>query len=467
MSISVLIPSFNRPNLLAEAIRSVKAADYKDVEIVVLDVSNEDQKEAVAAVIAEFPGVKLHHQKNIGAANTANELLKLATHDIVTFLCDDDQIGPSYYTKALSLLDLADMVVSQAGFIDAKSYPIGEEHAKGKIPKFGNMPSEEAKKRMFSGTPCIGGPVFRKSLLSKIGQYLDESLIQLHDLDMYLRVVEHGKMAVVEEPQYLFRIHEGQASQPNEENSRKFTEELTKVRYRYFFKKPKIMFATPFYSNMGFSPYIRSMFQSVYALARHSTLDFDFQEVSGGAYIDNNRNMMAQAFLESDCTHLFFIDSDESWDFQSLLNILKADVDVVGAAYPVKNNWENYGVTIHVNEDGTPQVNEAGLIRAEKVPTGFMKIHRRVFEKLQAANPDDWYWVGENKRVYNHFGHLTINHIRYGEDISFNIRWQRIGGQVWLEPRCSMGHYGAQGWFGNYHEYLMRQPGGSECKEQQ
>jgi len=217
----------------------------------------------------------------------------------------------------------------------------------------------------------------------------------------------------------------------------------------------KVMIATPFYENKGYSPYIKSLFQTVYVLAKQSNLEFDFVEISGGSYIDNNRNMIANKFMNSDFTHLFFIDSDESWDVQGFLNILKADKDIVGAAYPVKNNWEYYGVTIHTHENGTPIVNSEGLIRAEKVPTGFMKISKKVFEQLRDANPDDWYYGSDQEKIYNFFGHLTIDHIRYGEDISFNIRWQQIGGEIWLEPRCSIGHHGVQSWHGNYHEYLI------------
>jgi len=216
----------------------------------------------------------------------------------------------------------------------------------------------------------------------------------------------------------------------------------------------KLMIATPFYENKGYSPYIVSLFQTVYVLAKQSNLSFEFVELSGGSYIDHNRNILANKFLESDCTHLFFIDSDQSWDVNSFLNILKSTKDVVGAAYPVKNNWENYGVTVFTNEDNTPIVNEQGLIKAEKVPTGFMKISRKVFEKIREHFPEDWYYEKE-KKLHNFFGHLIIDHVRYGEDISFNIRWQKTGGEIWLEPRCSIGHHGANSWYGNYHEYLI------------
>ena len=217
----------------------------------------------------------------------------------------------------------------------------------------------------------------------------------------------------------------------------------------------KLMIATPFYENKGYSPYIVSMFQTVYMLARQSNLEFEFVELSGGSYIDHNRNLLADKFIKSDCTHLFFVDSDQSWDLTSFLNVVKADKDIVGAAYPVKNNWEQYGITIHTHDDGTPIVNEDGLIKAEKVPTGFMKIKKEVFEKIKAANPTDWYYE-KNEKLHNFFGHLTIDHIRYGEDISFGIRWQSIGGEIWLEPRCSIGHHGVNSWHGNYHEYLLK-----------
>jgi hypothetical protein len=52
--------------------------------------------------------------------------------------------------------------------------------------------------------------------------------------------------------------------------------------------------------------------------------------------ITRARNNMVADFLETDATHLFFIDADMTFTTLDILNILNADQDVVGGACPTK-----------------------------------------------------------------------------------------------------------------------------------
>jgi hypothetical protein len=118
---------------------------------------------------------------------------------------------------------------------------------------------------------------------------------------------------------------------------------------------------------------------------------------------------------------------------------------------PIKNDK---GEITHV---GPPIVNNEGLIEAIGVPTGFMKIRKSVFTKLAEAYPDDW--LEENgKKEFNFFGHLKENNMIFGEDMSFCRRWRSIGGKLWVEPRCNIGHWGVNVWGGNYDAFLKGMP---------
>lgn len=230
-------------------------------------------------------------------------------------------------------------------------------------------------------------------------------------------------------------------------------------------KDIRVAIATPFYSVSAFSPYITSLVQTCMVLEK-AGVKWDFWELAGDSYVFRARNTLAKRLLDSDFTHLFFIDSDEAWTLDSFINVLKADVDVVGGLYPCKNNWEFYGGIIYNDENGVAKVDpETGLIEAWGVPTGFMKINRTVFERL--APHTEEYLVGKDddgKEMYCHnfFGHIIREKRLYGEDISFNIRCDDIGIKRWVEPRCTMSHYGTKEWKGNFHEYLLRAPGGSK-----
>lgn len=460
--VSVIMTSYNLSTYIEKAIESVLSQTFTDFELLIGDdASTDDSLEKIKSF--SDPRIRVYtSETNQGPNANANRLLKEARGEYIAHMSSDDVWLEHKLKQQVAFLDAnADigMVFGFPIFIDAEENLL----SKPELEKPGNAPKNVWRK-VFYGGNClhITTSMYRSSLHNELG-LLQEDLRLLADLDWYVRVTENHEIHVLQTPLTKVRVRgSDNLSSPTTANLERHHKELNQIRQtRYKEKTMKLMIATPFYEIKGYSPYIISLVQTIYTLAKHTTMDFEFQELSGGSYIDNNRNVMADKFLRSDCTHLMFIDSDQSWDVQGFMNILKADVDMVGAAYPVKNNWEHYGVSIYTNEDGTPLVNEDGLIKAEKVPTGFMKISRKVFETIRDANPDDWYYHGENEKLHNFFGHLTIDHVRYGEDISFNIRWQRCGGEIWLEPKVAMGHFGSNGWFGNYHEYLMRLPGGA------
>lgn len=193
-------------------------------------------------------------------------------------------------------------------------------------------------------------------------------------------------------------------------------------------------------------------------------VDFDYYTHNGDSYVDRARNTICAKFLENDYTDLFFIDSDMQWDMQSIVRMLKAPYEVVGGTYPMKNCWDVYPCSIDTDENGAPIVDpETGLIKAEWVMAGFLRIKRSCLEKMSEAYKDLEYQdpsadpTNQTRKYIPFFENkLGIG----GEDMTFCRRWKAIGGEIWLEPRITFGHYGVTGYFGNFHEFMMRQPGG-------
>ena len=214
----------------------------------------------------------------------------------------------------------------------------------------------------------------------------------------------------------------------------------------------------------GWSPYISSLVQTVMCLSK-TDIEFDFWNLSGDSYVDRARNHIAKKFLDSDFTHLFFIDSDHSWKIESFLNILKHDEDIVAAGYPCKNNWNFYGCVLetqpgydpirdeagNITHVGPARLNENGLAYAIYAPTGFMKIRRNVFEQLSKSCSMYSY---KDELFYDFFGRIPP----LGEDSSFCKRWRDIGGEIFVELDCDISHYGVKEYAGNYLNFLKGQP---------
>lgn len=223
----------------------------------------------------------------------------------------------------------------------------------------------------------------------------------------------------------------------------------------------KVAIATPFYNLQAFSTYIHSLVETTKAL---TALDirWEFWPLHGDSYVQRARNTICGKFLDSDFSDLFFIDSDQDWDVAAVLRVLLAPFDIVGASYKMKNNWDAWTAVVKMNGShpyGIQTGADSAFLEATLLPCGFMRIRRQALCKFRDAYPDLRYYdegsEGNRGRQYvNFFECSTQGGIFYGEDATFCKRWLDIGGQLWVEPKATITHYGIGGWRGNLDQTL-------------
>ncbi len=93
--VSFCIPTYKRPDLLAETIRSVLNQTYSQIEIIVSD--NDPQKSA-KPVVKTFRSKKIKYifqKKNVGMMNNFGKAFDQSRGDYIVFLGDDDPIEPN------------------------------------------------------------------------------------------------------------------------------------------------------------------------------------------------------------------------------------------------------------------------------------------------------------------------------------------------------------------------------------
>ncbi|MEM7329329.1 MAG: glycosyltransferase [Pseudomonadota bacterium] len=97
VTISVIIPTFNRADLVLRAVRSVLAQRDVRTEIIVVDDGSTDNTiEALEALsVATNARLQIVKQSNAGASAARNHGLKLATGDFIQFLDSDDTLNPN------------------------------------------------------------------------------------------------------------------------------------------------------------------------------------------------------------------------------------------------------------------------------------------------------------------------------------------------------------------------------------
>lgn len=197
--VSVIIPTHNRPHLLARAVESARAAGA-DVEIIVVDDASRD---ATAAVCQNLTGIKyVRVERNQGVAGARNIGILASTGKYIAFLDDDDLRLPGSLDIQLQALEAN----PEAGFAcgamimaDQDYQPTGEtvypRHAGGEV--FWELLQLE-----FPVMPLC--TLIRKDCFLRVG-LLNRRVSSVDDWDIFTRIAELYPVIVMREAMGLYR----------------------------------------------------------------------------------------------------------------------------------------------------------------------------------------------------------------------------------------------------------------------
>lgn len=88
--VSIIMPSWNTENYIAETIQSVINQTYTNWELIIVDDCSKDNTDAVVASFNDDRIKYLHNDKNLGAALTRNKAMREARGEWIAFLDSDD-----------------------------------------------------------------------------------------------------------------------------------------------------------------------------------------------------------------------------------------------------------------------------------------------------------------------------------------------------------------------------------------
>jgi hypothetical protein len=248
-------------------------------------------------------------------------------------------------------------------------------------------------------------------------------------------------------------------------------------------RKSKFFIATPCYGGALTEPYFRSVIKLMTFFNSHK-IPLAFGTIANESLVTRARNVLLAYFLNSDYTHLMFIDADIEFKVEDLLKLYVHDKDVVVGAYPKKGvNWTHIknSIVLDPTKELTPQqigalgsdyaINfkfknketktvevENGLIKLHDAGTGFMMIKREAILKMIEKHPELKYNndvqmgnVDLKDQFYALFDTMIdpVDKRYLSEDYTFCRRWQDMGGDIYLDPSISLNHYGSFCFQGN------------------
>jgi glycosyltransferase involved in cell wall biosynthesis len=202
--VSVLIPAYNREEMVARALESVAAQrPARPAEVIVVDDCSTDR----TGEVAERLGARvIRHERNMGEGAARNTALAAATQPWVAQLDSDDEWLPGLLATLWPLRG-EHVLVAGSALWRAENGP----------PRFGGNPSGEPElldspARLIFPENFIpaSAALVRRDAVEQAGGW--RPLPFGADLDLWIRVLEHGTGVISPEIVTLYHVHAGQVT---------------------------------------------------------------------------------------------------------------------------------------------------------------------------------------------------------------------------------------------------------------
>lgn len=219
--VTIGMPVYNGERFIVEALDSIMAQTYKDLELVISDNGSTDTTEEICRrYAAKDPRVRYYREDvNRGATWNYNRLVDLAKGEFFKWAAHDDLITPDYIEKCVDVLDRDPGVVlactddqdidEEGGHVDARRY--------SHIPSAERGSSDQASKRFrrlirddYDCEQVFG--LYRTDLLRRtrmIQSYTDSDRTLLAEIGLY------GRLFEIPERLFLHRQHGGSSCKAN------------------------------------------------------------------------------------------------------------------------------------------------------------------------------------------------------------------------------------------------------------
>lgn len=207
--VSIIVPVFNRPRQLRQAVESVLKQDYRPIEVIIVDDGSTDGATVAQAekMVSENPGiVRLLLQENGGPGVAREHGRRSARGEFIQYLDSDDVLLPGKFSAQVSLLrgdPKADVAYGITYFRDSTGNLYEQAHKDTGIARDNMFPTFLNSRWWETATP-----LYRAEVCEKAGPWTDLRLEE--DWEYDCRVASMGgRLVYCPVPVSEHRDHEG------------------------------------------------------------------------------------------------------------------------------------------------------------------------------------------------------------------------------------------------------------------
>ena len=189
MKISVIIPTYNRYELLKRAITSVLEQSYSADEIIVVDDGSLD---ATSNIQKDFPSINYIYQKNSGVSAARNRGIKAAKNEWIAFLDSDDRWHKDKLQEHKSLHQKESKLLMS--YTDELWIRDNQEVKIAK--KFRKIGKNAFLENLSFCNIAPSAALLHTTLFERYG-YFDNTLEVCEDYDLWLRIASYERVALI------------------------------------------------------------------------------------------------------------------------------------------------------------------------------------------------------------------------------------------------------------------------------
>ncbi len=236
-TISVVLPTYNRSNILSRAIESVLQQTIDDFELILVDDASTDDTEQVVYGYDDPRITLLSHDDNRGGSAARNTGINNANGDFIAFLDSDDEWVPSKLEEQLNELRSlsSDWVATYCG------YTVSDHRQVNRIQRHlsellftddGSTPPREGGEELIPSILMMSFPLggasnlfIRTDAVREIGGF-DEDFQRHQDYEFLIRLLKRGKLSYIDEALTIKHEYDSPTAEKVELGKEKFFEKF-------------------------------------------------------------------------------------------------------------------------------------------------------------------------------------------------------------------------------------------------
>lgn len=297
--VSIIIPTFDRPQYLREAIDTALAQTYRNLEVVVFDNGTLEETLSVAQqATARAERFRFQrNQCNLGMSANFNALADAARGEFVVAIGDDDRLLPEFVARLVAVMEAPVRVAfSNQYLIDASGRRL-EERTKAHARRYGRdtLPAgvlENADAAAWQLSIPMSASLLRTSDLRRLRFRED---LNTPDAEFFIRLAQEGAaFCFVPEQLMEYRVHSG-AETAGGLWTERLVECLTPYQVRPEIERYKRQFLAPMVVNAVSRCLQRGDMEKARALLRNDYYPRRFTSASGAPGSQADHSLFPEA----------------------------------------------------------------------------------------------------------------------------------------------------------------------------